>query len=62
MGRGSFDAKVLVLFIKNGLLPLQLIKKSTEKTRITCGLQLVKKSTIKQQRLSFMNKTKYYRN
>ena len=27
MGRGSFHAKVLVLFIKNGRLPLQLIKK-----------------------------------
>ena len=27
MGRGSFHAKVLVLFIKNGCLPLQLIKK-----------------------------------
>ena len=28
MGRGSFHAKVLI-FIKNGRLPLQLIKKST---------------------------------
>ena len=27
MGRGSFHAKVLVLFIKNCRLPLQLIKK-----------------------------------
>ena len=27
--RGSFHAKVLVLFIKNGRLPLQLIKKIT---------------------------------
>ena len=27
MGRGSFHAKVLVLFIKNGHLPLQLIEK-----------------------------------
>ena len=27
MGRGSFHAKVPVLFIKNGRLPLQLIKK-----------------------------------
>ena len=27
VGRGSFHAKVLVLFIKNGRLPLQLIKK-----------------------------------
>ena len=27
MGRGSFHAKVLVLFIKNGRLPLQLIKR-----------------------------------
>ena len=27
MDRGSFHAKVLVLFIKNGRLPLQLIKK-----------------------------------
>ena len=27
MGRGSFHAKVLVLFVKNGRLPLQLIKK-----------------------------------
>ena len=27
MTRGSFHAKVLVLFIKNGHLPLQLIKK-----------------------------------
>ena len=27
MGRGPFHAKVLVLFIKNGRLPLQLIKK-----------------------------------
>ena len=26
---GSFHAKVLVLFIKNGRLPLQLIKKDT---------------------------------
>ena len=29
MGRASFHAKVLVLFIKNGSLPLQLIKKNT---------------------------------
>ena len=29
MGRGSFHAKVLVLFIKNGRLPLELIKKHT---------------------------------
>ena len=29
MGRGSFHAKVLVLFAKNGRLPLQLIKKNT---------------------------------
>ena len=29
IGRGSFHAKVLVLFIKNGRLPLQLIKKNT---------------------------------
>ena len=29
MGRSSFHAKVLVLFIKNGRLPLQLIKKNT---------------------------------
>ena len=29
MGRGSFHAKVLVLFIKNGRLPLQLIQKNT---------------------------------
>ena len=29
MDRGSFHAKVLVLFIKNGRLPLQLIKKNT---------------------------------
>ena len=28
MDRGSFHAKVLVLFIKNGPLPLQLIKKN----------------------------------
>ena len=28
MGRGLFHAKVLVLFIKNGRLPLQLIKKN----------------------------------
>ena len=28
MGRGSFHAKVLVLFIKNGRLPLQLIEKT----------------------------------
>ena len=27
MGRGFFDAKVLVLFIKNGRLPLLLIKR-----------------------------------
>ena len=27
MGRDSFHAKVLVLFIKNGRLPLQLIRK-----------------------------------
>ena len=31
MGRGSFHAKVLVLFIKNGGFPLQLIKKYTKK-------------------------------
>ena len=43
MGGGSFHAKVLVLFIKIGRLPLQLIKKNTEKTRVTCSLQLVKK-------------------
>ena len=29
MGRGSFHGKVLVLFIKNGRLPLQLIEKNT---------------------------------
>ena len=29
MDRGSFHAKVLILFIKNGPLPLQLIKKNT---------------------------------
>ena len=29
MGRGSFHAKVLVLFIKNGYLPLHLIEKYT---------------------------------
>ena len=29
MGRGSFHAKVLVLFIKNSRLRLQLIKKNT---------------------------------
>ena len=29
IGRGSFHTKVLVLFIKNGHLPLQLIKKNT---------------------------------
>ena len=29
MDRGSFHAKVLVLFIKNGRLPFQLIKKNT---------------------------------
>ena len=29
MGRGSFHAKVLVLFIKNGRVLLQLIKKNT---------------------------------
>ena len=29
MDRGSFHAKVLVLLIKNGRLPLQLIKKNT---------------------------------
>ena len=28
MGRGSFHTKVLVLFIKNGRLPLQLIEKN----------------------------------
>ena len=27
-GRGSFHAKVLVMFIKNGRLPVQLIKKN----------------------------------
>ena len=27
MGRGSFHAKVMVLFVKNGRFPLQLIKK-----------------------------------
>ena len=43
-GRGSFHAKVLVLFIKNGRLPLQLIKKNTEKTHVTFSLQLVKKN------------------
>ena len=43
MGRGPFHAKVLVLFIKNGRLPLQSIKKNTEKIRVTCSLQLVKK-------------------
>ena len=42
MGRGTFHAKVLVPFIKNGRLPLQLINKNTEKT--TCSLQLVKKN------------------
>ena len=31
MGRASFYAKVLVLFIKNGRLPLQLIKKKIRK-------------------------------
>ena len=31
MGRGSFHAKVLGLFIKDGRLPLQLIKKIREK-------------------------------
>ena len=35
MGRGSFHAKVLVLFIKNGRLPLQLIKKIQWKCRRT---------------------------
>ena len=35
MGRGSFHAKVLVLFIKNGRLPLQLIKKIRWKCRKT---------------------------
>ena len=45
MDRGSFHAKVLVLFIKNGRLPLKLIKKkNTEKTLVTCSLQLVKKN------------------
>ena len=44
MDRGSFHEKVLVLFIKNGRLPLQLIKKTTEKTRVTCSLQLVEKN------------------
>ena len=29
MGRGSFHANVLVLFIKNGRLPLELIEKNT---------------------------------
>ena len=29
MSKGSFHAKVLVLYIKNGRLPLQLIKKNT---------------------------------
>ena len=33
MGRGSFHAKVLVVFIKNGRLPLQLIKKIRKKSR-----------------------------
>ena len=59
MGRGSFHAKVLVLFIKNGRLPLQLIEKEYGKNSLTCSLQLIKKSTIKQQRLSFMNKTNF---
>ena len=44
MGRGSFHAKVLVLFIKNGRLPLQLIIKIRKKTCVTCSLQLVKKN------------------
>ena len=43
MGRGSFYAKVLVLFVKNCRLPLQLIKKSAGKARVTSSLQLVKK-------------------
>ena len=62
MGRGSFHAKVLVLFIKNGRLPLQLIKKIRKKLALLVACNWLKKSTIKQQKLSFMNKTKYYRN
>ena len=61
MDRGSFHAKVLVLFIKNGRLPLQLIKKKIrKKIALLVACNWLKKSTIKQQRLSFMNKTKYY--
>ena len=37
MGRGSFHAKVLVLFIKNGHLPLELITKNTGKTIVACN-------------------------
>ena len=62
MGRGSSHAKVLVLFIKNGRLPLQLIKKMRKKLALLLACNWLKKSTIKQQRLSLMNKTKYYRN
>ena len=42
MGRGSFHAKVLVLFIINDLLPLELIKKKCTGKNY-CSLQLVKK-------------------
>ena len=35
MGKGSFHAEVLVLFIENGRLPLQLIKKIRWKRRRT---------------------------
>ena len=59
MGRGSFHAKVLVLFIKNCRLPLQLIKKNAEKNSRYLQLAIGKKVN---QILLFMNKTKYYRN
>ena len=44
MGRGSFHANVLVLFIKNGRLPLQLIKKNTEKLALLVACTWLKKN------------------
>ena len=43
MGRGSFHAKFLVLFIKNDRLPFQLIKKNTEKLALLVACNWFKK-------------------
>ena len=43
MGRGSFHVKVLVLFIRNGRLPLQLIKKNTEKLALLVACNWLRK-------------------